>query len=715
MERLGAGPRGQILAIFFLAISMLLGGCPGEGTSPPTLEASSETLDFGTVNVGLDATQSFTLTNAGSGTIDLFSLTLTEGSESIWSVTRDPGDVLEAGASLTVTVVFTPDDEEQFLGRIQVRSSDESNPSLFVSLRGLGGPSVVDNDGDGYSAADGDCNDNNGAMFPGNPEICDGLDNDCDGSLLADETDEDNDGFALCDDDCDDNNGDVYPGAPEICDGLDSDCDGVNADSADNDSDTFTPCQGDCDDDEPAAFPENPEVCDGIDNDCSEVIDDLDVDGDGHSPCSTGGDCDDEDPLAFPVVVDPDADGGGDGSDEFPFQDIGTALNNLDDECRTIALVEATHEFSGTIDGFEVTIVGQSRTGTVINQDGGRFLSVVNNGDLTLSGMTITGFVGTADGGSLSVTNASLSLLDVQIESNETSGDGGAVAVFTGELSIEDTTFLSNTAGDDGGAIALVSSTLTDGGGNHFEDNSAVRGGAIVADGSLVYLDGSSFHANDATDDGGALMLVGLPTMEIGGLEVFDNTAGLTGGGIAVNNTTDADGWLRNCAIRNNDAGGSGGGIYVGGNVAGFVLANNTLTENSAGEEGGGIHVDADNAANLFAASNIVAYSAGDSGFEARTGIGGTYMANTAFGTGAVNADFVGELSEGTDANTVVNPQLATFSPDGDPYNDQVGLQGGSPMIDSGLHEDDAPTSYPTWDDLDGTQNDRGASGGPGA
>ncbi len=715
MERLGVAPHGKKLALSSAAAAVVLVGCPGGGTSPPTLEASAETLDFGTVSVGLDEVQTFTLTNTGSGVIDLFSLTLTEGSEAVWAVTRDPGDTLEAGASLTVSVLFVPDAETQRLGRIQVRSSDDANPSLFVSLRGVGGPSVADDDGDGYSAADGDCNDDNDAMFPGNPEVCDGLDNDCDGSLLADETDEDNDGFALCDGDCNDDNGDVYPGAPEICDGLDSDCDGVNADSADNDNDTFTPCQGDCDDDEPTAFPGNPEVCDGLDNDCSEVIDDLDVDGDGHSPCSTGGDCDDEDPLAFPVVVDPDAAAGGDGSDEAPFQDIGTALNNLDDECRTIALVADHHDFSGTVDGIEVTIVGQSRTSTVIDPDGGRFFDVINNGSLTLSGMTISGFVGTADGGAISVTNASLSLIDVHFEGNETSGDGGAVAVFTGELSIQDTTFLLNTAGDDGGAIALVSSTITDGGGNHFALNSAVRGGAIVADGSLVQLDGSSFHENEATDDGGALMLVGLPAMEIGRLEVFDNTAGLTGGGIAVNNTTDTDGWIRNCAVRNNVAGASGGGLYVGGNVAGFVIANNTLTENGATEEGGGIHVDADDASSLFVASNIVAYSSGDSGFEARVGVGGTYMANTAFGTGAVNADFVGELSAGSDDNTVVNPQLATFTPDGDPFNDVVGLGANSPMIDTGLHEDDAPTSYPDWDDLDGTQNDRGASGGPGA
>ncbi len=63
----------------------------------------------------------------------------------------------------------------------------------FVDVNGLGAPSPVavvaipvdntcltlaDNDGDGFIAAN-DCDDTNAAVFPGNPEVCDGLDNDC--------------------------------------------------------------------------------------------------------------------------------------------------------------------------------------------------------------------------------------------------------------------------------------------------------------------------------------------------------------------------------------------------------------------------------------------------------------------------------------------------------------------------------------------------------
>lgn len=38
----------------------------------------------------------------------------------------------------------------------------------------------VDADGDGYTASQGDCDDANSTVYPGAPEYCDGLDNDCD-------------------------------------------------------------------------------------------------------------------------------------------------------------------------------------------------------------------------------------------------------------------------------------------------------------------------------------------------------------------------------------------------------------------------------------------------------------------------------------------------------------------------------------------------------
>ena len=107
----------------------------------------------------------------------------------------------------------------------------------------------------GVSAVADDCNDLDGTVSPSATEVCNGVDDDCDGEadeglLRAYTEDLDRDGYGdpstaveacdsppgvwvddapgAADDDCDDSDDSVHPGATEVCgDGVDNDCDGV--------------------------------------------------------------------------------------------------------------------------------------------------------------------------------------------------------------------------------------------------------------------------------------------------------------------------------------------------------------------------------------------------------------------------------------------------------------------------------------------------------
>jgi len=155
-------------------------------------------------------------------------------------------------------------------------------------------PAPVDNDNDGFTVDQGDCNDNDQYTYPGAAEYCnDGADNDCNGrtdcqdnSCSSDPacitcTDLDKDSYAIeggdCGPrDCKDNDLSISPGATELCnDGIDNDCDGLS-DCQDADCNGTDACAGIC---IPEATQEKGKKCkDGIDNDCDGLADAEDSD-----------------------------------------------------------------------------------------------------------------------------------------------------------------------------------------------------------------------------------------------------------------------------------------------------------------------------------------------------------------------------------------------------------------------------------------------------
>jgi hypothetical protein len=204
------------------------------------------------------------------------------------------------------------------------------------------------------------------------PEICNGEDDDCDGSIdenasdaLSWYPDDDGDGYGdpatstlSCEQpsgyvpedrasgenaDCDDGDDGIHPGADETWyDGVDSDCSGGSDYDRDGDGHDHEAFGGeDCDDEDEAVHPEADEVWyDGVDQDCDEHSD-YDQDRDGHDDGAHGGDdCDDLDDAVYPGAdeiwydgVDQDCDGRSDYDQDHDGHDSDAHLgDDCDDE-----------------------------------------------------------------------------------------------------------------------------------------------------------------------------------------------------------------------------------------------------------------------------------------------------------------------------------------------------------------------------------------------
>jgi hypothetical protein len=133
-----------------------------------------------------------------------------------------------------------------------------------------------DNDHDNYTDATcggTDCNDANPLINPAAAEICNQIDDNCNG-IIDDASDVDGDGFNVCEGDCNDANSSISPQSNEKCNNIDDDCDTLIDEGFDVDADGYTTCEGDCNDGNPTINPGTQEICGNtVDENCDGIAD----------------------------------------------------------------------------------------------------------------------------------------------------------------------------------------------------------------------------------------------------------------------------------------------------------------------------------------------------------------------------------------------------------------------------------------------------------
>jgi hypothetical protein len=204
-------------------------------------------------------------------------------------------------------------------------------------------------------------------------------------------------GYVLDATDCDDAHAAIHPGAAEVCNGSDDNCNGTadegllqtryrdaDGDGFGNPNVTESSCAvfppgwvlqaGDCDDTRATVYPGAVELCDGLDNNCNAAVDEdafgIDSDGDGiHNACDNcrtivnpsqldtdhdgvGNSCDNCVVNANPDQTDSDADGLGNACDNC-VQDSNPSQGDLDGDRVGDACDDCPLDFNPTQSEFD--------------------------------------------------------------------------------------------------------------------------------------------------------------------------------------------------------------------------------------------------------------------------------------------------------------------------------------------------------------------------
>jgi predicted outer membrane repeat protein len=244
-------------------------------------------------------------------------------------------------------------------------------------------------------------------------------------------------------------------------------------------------------------------------------------------------------------------------------------------------------------------------------------IGLPGNPNVTLRDLTIRHGAASDFGGGIFVDTRGapgmtlLTLENVRIEDNTAARSGGGLAAhFRAQIDVKHSDIRRNHAGENGGGMTLSTGQLTLSG-TTIRNNTAGRDGGGISVGAVPFEGGASLHHvglqlrdntrvadNEAAGSGGGIFAgLGVVALATGSV-VLNNAATSHGGGIAASS---AEVQMFDSAVRNNQSEGQGGGIY---STLGMVRLedDSAVHHNNAAMQGGGIYAR-DGGVNLMASS----------------------------------------------------------------------------------------------------------------
>ncbi len=554
----------------------------------------------------------------------------------------------------------------------------------------------ADLDGDGWTEAQGDCDDGDPAVHPGAEELCNGVDDDCDGVLAdGEDADADGDGALACDD-CDDSDATVLPGAAGVHHVPDDHASIPDAIAAAAPGDTI--CV-------------RPGTWVGI-----VALQGRDVRLVGMG--GPEGTILDGDELGSVVIIDR-----GEGPDTIV-------------EGFTITGGRADDQANGHASGAGIRVSGSSPTLRHLVVTGNTVAYDSFNGggiDLTDSSSTLSDIhvhantVEGGRGGGIQLTDChNVYLEDVVVEANSCHGEpGGGISVDDSVANFSRVSILENTAfGGDGGGLAIdcchVSLEDVEVRGN--STTAGGEGGGVFVGGGVVAGEHVQVSQNTSDQSGGGWSITGGSIVELSNGEIWENQGDCMGGGLTTAQTASVT--LDHVSILANTAQ-YGGGVYDGGPYA--SLSNVIVAGNVADADGGGIWIGFGmvEIAQTAVVNNTAATTGGIHIADANVSLVGVSVSNNTGGAGGgISAS--GMVPDIRWSNSWGN------SPDDyhgfpDPTNTSGNLSGPPQYVDRS-HFDHAEWNFhvagtsplidagdPAVTDPGGSPTDIGAYGGPGA